>query len=452
MKLNLYSGRTYNDLSQYHVFPWVISNFAAERVDRGFLEEKRNFRDLGLPMGMIYQPRYQEYLARYKDNESSEDPETKCLYGSFYSNPTIITHYLIRLQPFSALHWRHQSKRFDHADRLFSSIEEQYKSSTKNSSDLKELIPEFYSWPEFLRNRNQIYLGVKQNKAEVNDVECPRWASCPEEVVFRFREALESDYVSHNLHKWVDLVFGYKARKEDAASHSNLFHYRTYEQDIFSRPEDDEDDIRLAQTYISEFGQCPEPLFESKHEPKVAFDNTSVDSMRIVESCPDGLGLVKSNGRVFVISRRGLCYIGISTKPGEDFVARKHFIEVETSQKRFEFLGGHHDIKWIDFGKSEIRLCSYQSVMGISSSVLTSGPVNRLLSRVVDPENLASAEESRIIFYSLRAKTLRAEEESNSHQEIIYAIEYCSISDILVSVDRDNVVCLHYAKRHTKIR
>jgi|JI6StandDraft_1071083.scaffolds.fasta_scaffold18443_2 hypothetical protein len=69
--------------------------------------------------------------------ETNVDSSGKFLYGSFYSNPTIITHYLIRLEPFSTLHWKHQSKRFDHADRLFSSIEEQYTSSTNNTSDLK---------------------------------------------------------------------------------------------------------------------------------------------------------------------------------------------------------------------------------------------------------------------------------------------------------------------------
>ena len=28
MLLNRYSGRTYNDLSQFPVFPWVISNYS----------------------------------------------------------------------------------------------------------------------------------------------------------------------------------------------------------------------------------------------------------------------------------------------------------------------------------------------------------------------------------------------------------------------------------------
>lgn len=75
-------------------------------------------------------------MKRMNEGEEGLD-NSKFLYGSFYSNPTIIAHYLIRLEPFSTIHWKHQSKRFDHADRLFSSIEDQYTSSTKNTSDLK---------------------------------------------------------------------------------------------------------------------------------------------------------------------------------------------------------------------------------------------------------------------------------------------------------------------------
>lgn len=92
------------------------------------------------------------------------EPEQHFLYGSFYSNPTFIYNFFIRLEPFTTLHWEHQGKKIDHADRLFSGVEEQYRSATTNTSDVRELIPEFYYWPEFLRNRNQIELGKKQNK------------------------------------------------------------------------------------------------------------------------------------------------------------------------------------------------------------------------------------------------------------------------------------------------
>ena len=43
MYLNTVAGRTYNDLNQYPVFPWVISNYESHDLD---LSLPSNYRDL----------------------------------------------------------------------------------------------------------------------------------------------------------------------------------------------------------------------------------------------------------------------------------------------------------------------------------------------------------------------------------------------------------------------
>lgn len=48
---------------------------------------------------------------------------------------------------------------------------------------------------------------------KVGDVFLPPWAKgSAREFIRKHREALESDFVSENLHHWIDLIFGYRQR------------------------------------------------------------------------------------------------------------------------------------------------------------------------------------------------------------------------------------------------
>jgi hypothetical protein len=43
----------------------------------------------------------------------------------------------------------------------------------------------------------------------------------PSNFVCKLRNALESDWVSKNLHHWIDLIFGYKQKGEEAIKANN---------------------------------------------------------------------------------------------------------------------------------------------------------------------------------------------------------------------------------------
>lgn len=48
LRLNRLAGRTYNDLSQYYVFPWVIADYSSEYID---LRNPAIYRNFDYPMG-----------------------------------------------------------------------------------------------------------------------------------------------------------------------------------------------------------------------------------------------------------------------------------------------------------------------------------------------------------------------------------------------------------------
>ncbi|XP_020165084.1 BEACH domain-containing protein B [Aegilops tauschii subsp. strangulata] len=261
MILNTLAGRSYNDLTQYPIFPWVLADYASENLD---FNKSSTFRDLSKPVGALDEKRFKDFEDRYLNFCDPDIPSF--YYGSHYSSMGIVLHYLLRLEPFTTLHRSLQGGKFDHADRLFQSIDSAYRNSLSNSSDVKELIPEFFYMPEFLENSNSYHLGIKQDGEPLGDVALPPWAKgSPEEFIHINREALESEYVSSNLHHWIDLIFGYKQRGQPAVEAANIFYYVTYEGAVDLENMDDMIQKYAIEDQIANFGQTPIQIFRVKH-------------------------------------------------------------------------------------------------------------------------------------------------------------------------------------------
>uniref|UniRef100_T1KMA3 WD repeat and FYVE domain-containing protein 3 n=1 Tax=Tetranychus urticae TaxID=32264 RepID=T1KMA3_TETUR len=267
MHLNTLAGRSYNDLMQYPVFPWILADYSSPELD---LNDPLSFRDLSKPMGAQTTDRLEQFRKRYNEWDDLHGETPPYHYGTFYSSAMIVASYLVRMEPFTQNFLRLQGGHFDLADRMFHSVGDAYMSAAKNNmADVKELIPEFFNLPEFLVNHNAYDLGVKQNGVRLGDVILPPWAKGDaREFIRMHRAALECDYVSAHLHEWIDLIFGYKQQGPAAVEAINVFHHLFYEGnvDIYSI----EDPLKKNATigFINNFGQIPKQLFKKPHPVK----------------------------------------------------------------------------------------------------------------------------------------------------------------------------------------
>ena len=321
MMLNTLAGRTYNDLTQYPVFPWILAEYSSSELD---LANPKSFRDLSKPMGAQADSRSEMFQSRYDEWSDPEIP--KFHYGTHYSSPGIILSYLIRLAPFTEMFLKLQGGRFDIADRLFYSIEESWTSASYDSmADVKELIPEFFYLPEMFLNTDKLDMGEKMTTGEeVSHVELPTWANGdPWRFVHMHREALECEYVSAHLHEWIDLIFGYKQQGPKAIEAQNVFFHLTYADaiDIDAITDKVQRNATIAQ--INHFGQTPLRLFTAAH-PRRGMPNAKMSSMNGILTSANisrlqGKHVFQSSGALGFMAygtekRDKLCTLGVNCR------------------------------------------------------------------------------------------------------------------------------------------
>lgn len=264
MQLNTLAGRSYNDITQYPVFPWILSDYDSKTLD---LSSPTSYRDLSKPVGALSPDRLKKFQERYS---SFDDPVIpKFHYGSHYSSAGTVLYYLTRVEPFTTLAIQLQGGKFDHADRMFSDISATWNGVLEDMSDVKELVPELFYLPEILTNTNSIDFGTTQLGEKLDSVRLPAWAENAVDFIHKHQEALESEHVSAHLHEWIDLIFGYKQRGKEAVLANNVFFYITYEGTVDIDKILDPVQQRATQDQIAYFGQTPSQLLTVPHLKKM---------------------------------------------------------------------------------------------------------------------------------------------------------------------------------------
>ena len=269
--LNKYSTRTYNDLSQYPVFPWLFLKF--NNFDK--IDEKSDYlRILKYPLLAQTETQrakcidnYKNELNNFKENEEEEEDGEKeypCHFRLHYSNSAYIYFYLMRLNPYCRGMIKLQGYQNENPNRIFSS----YKNIEfffEKGIDNRELIPDFFCYFDFLLNLNCCFFG-EVKKVRVNDdfiLELDINDKNKNVIIpyvlhlYTFKKLLNSIFISKKLHEWVDNIFGknqfFDVDNDEAEESCNIYNKYCYEQ---------------RNNFENELDEYEKTLRDKKHEQK----------------------------------------------------------------------------------------------------------------------------------------------------------------------------------------
>ena len=252
-KLNFYSSRSFNDVNQYPIYPWIILNF--DKIDNLFEIDKNDneiieyidveqddksnselwaepkpvtiskseneqlYNEFGLrffnyPLSMQKEERREHAIFKFKDVEIYESGKFRYHHGAHYSTSSYIFFYLMRNNPFTQCMIKLQNFSKENPNRAFTSFNDAI-FALNTLSDNRELIPNLFCHIDYYCNLNCAYHGHKANGDIVDDFYYNKIKEYKFDLlskycqyVYIFRKLINSNLVSKFLPNWLDNIFG----------------------------------------------------------------------------------------------------------------------------------------------------------------------------------------------------------------------------------------------------
>ena len=246
LNLNKYGTRTYNDLSQYPVVPWlVLQHDQMDNIEEG----SEYLRDMKYPISVQNEEKRNQCIDDYKtelnnmdEDDKNEDREYASHFQVHYSNSAFIFYYLMRLNPYCQGMIKLQNYHNENPNRIFLSFQS-LESILNSGADNRELIPDFFCYFDFLINLNCNFFGQVKPTSINDDFDILSNQKQKTKYIFspyvhnlyREKKLINSLLISKELHEWVDIIFGKRQLLDDddndeAAESCNIYKKYCYEQ------------------------------------------------------------------------------------------------------------------------------------------------------------------------------------------------------------------------------
>ena len=220
--INLLSNRSFYDLYQYPVFPMLYSPFKIIEKRERDLKEHIGFQELNEKTTKRKMLIIQTYDSSKEETYEEENVKNNSnyLFNTHYSNPVYTCNYLIRILPYSLSAIELQGSGFDSPSRLFYSFNRTLESTLTQKSDLREMIPEIYYFPELFDNKNELNLGMLVDNEKIDNVSFNSSTDNPF-TKYRVMAELRNYFESPNLYinNWIDLIFGAKQKESSGKNY-----------------------------------------------------------------------------------------------------------------------------------------------------------------------------------------------------------------------------------------